>query len=568
MADGMPNRDDGPMSEIPSTSSVVGQILDRIEAQPAKPCLVFHPQSLTISYGDLLQRSLLQAALLRSVGAGRGDVIMIFLPTCPALYAAIIGAMLLGAIPACMPCPSPKQEPGQYWRDHRSLLARTAPRAVLTDSTTAAAMRASGLVSRNDVTVLCVEHVGQPMNAVDIQAARLDDVALLQHSSGTTGLKKGVMLSNRAIIAQVGAYAQALHAAADDVVATWLPVYHDMGLISSTLIPLMLGQTIAVLDPFAWAADPASLLRAIDRYRATLVWQPNFAFEHLVRMDRPDDAWVDLSCVRAFVNCSEPCRLPTMARFADRFASRGVRAEQLQVSYAMAETVFAVTQTEPGHVARSLSCAAAALRQDGVARSANPGEQTVVVVSVGRPIAGMSLCVVGPDGAHCDDRVVGEVMVSGRCLFDGYFRLPDQTAERVTREGLRTRDMGFVVDGELFVLGRMDDLIIVHGQNFYAGEIEATANRVAGVKPGRAVAFGIDNEEVGSQDAVLVAETDAIGMAGAGLQRRIKAQVLQEMGLALQAVRVVPDGWLSKTTSGKISREHNKARYLSERGFG
>ncbi len=547
--------------------TVLHSVLSQCAANPAKPCLIFHGRDQTVSYGAFEDACLRIAGLLSASGVRRRDIVMIFLPTHRDAYAGFFAAMMLGAIPTYMPSPSPKQEPGKYWRDHAALLARTQPRAILTDDDTAAAMRASGLPDAAAVALLTIAAATDPLPITGIAAAHPDDTALLQHSSGTTGLKKGVMLSHAAVVTQVAAYAAAITATSQDVIATWLPVYHDMGLIACTLLPLMLGQTIVVLDPFAWAAKPGLLLEAIDRHRATLVWQPNFAFEHLVRTTRADELSMDLSSVRAFVNCSEPCRPATFDRFAAHFAGIGISPRQLQASYAMAETVFAVTQTPLGRTPARLTVSARALREERRARSARPGEETVTLLSNGPPIAGMTASALRADGAICAEGEVGELVVRGDSLFSGYFRLPEQTTERLSASGLRTRDMGFVVGGEVYVLGRMDDMIIVHGRNYYAGEVEHAVNRVVGVKPGRAVAFSQFNAEAGSDDVVVVAELaaelDAPGAAA--LSKRIKRMILQEVGLAVHEVRVVRSGWLRKTTSGKISRDQNRAAFIAEK---
>ena len=550
-------------SFIFNKETIVELFLRNVRELPDKIALIFPALARTLTFGELRRASAGHAGVLRDAGVATGDIVMIFLPSHPDAYVAFIGAMLLGAVPTFMPAPSVKQDPDRFWRDHAALLSRTTPRLIVTDAATRSAMTQSGLLDLYEVAILCFADAGLPLSDADMPSRLGTDIALLQHSSGTTGLKKGVMLSNTAVVAQAIALADALGSTTHDVVATWLPVYHDMGLLSSTLLPLMMGQTSVVLDPFAWAAQPISLFHAIDRYRATLVWQPNFAFEHLTRTIADDEMTVDLSCVRAFVNCSEPCRSETMERFAARFARCGVRRDQLQASYAMAETVFAITQTRPGDLPRTVTVADGALRDDALARPPRKEEATVTLFSNGPAIEGVEVSVSAPDGTARGEWEVGELVIRGACLFDGYFRLPELTAERLKPDGLRTRDLGFVGDGQVYVLGRLDDLIIVHGRNFFAGEIEAAVNRVSGVKAGRAVAFGIDNPAVGSQDVVVVAETDKPDSRD--LAKQIKRVVLQDVGLTVYGAVLVRPGWLIKTTSGKISRDRNRARYLSER---
>ena len=547
--------------------TVTSCLIEHCRTIPRKPCLIFYGLDLIVTYEAFQDACLRVGALLCNSGAGRGDIVMIFLPAGQNSYAALFGAMMVGAIPTYMPSPSTKQEPGKYWRDHAALFARTQPRVVLTDDATATAIRASGLLNGTAIQLLTVGETADLPPVAQIVEAHPNDTALLQHSSGTTGLKKGVMLSHAAIVEQVAAYGNAIAATRQDIVASWLPTYHDMGLIACTLLPLMLGQTVVVLDPFSWVANPGSLLQAISRYRATLVWQPNFAFEHLVRTLRPEDAQLDLSSVRAFVNCSEPCRPATFDRFAACFASQGVSLLQLQVSYAMAETVFACTQTRLGSSPTRLTVSAVALREEGHARHARNGEEAVTLLSNGAPIIGTTVWAELANGIVCNEYEVGELVVFGVSLFDGYFRLANLTAERLINGGFRTRDMGFIADGEVYVLGRLDDMIIVRGRNYYAGEIEEAANRVVGVKPGRAVAFGNFNADVGSEEVVIVAESEAECDDDVlkGLAKRVKQMIYQQIGLVVAEALIVRPGWLSKTTSGKISRGQNRERFNAER---
>jgi len=549
------------------SGTIVSALIDHASKRPDKVfChLRAKGEHHRITYGALLQESARFAGLYRRRGVGRGDVVMIVLPTHPAMFPAFFGAMLAGAVPTFMPAPSPKQEPGHYWRSHLPLFERIRPARVLTDGATAAQIAASGLDPAATPPIARADQAGAPLPASDFESPASGTTAFLQHSSGTTSLKKGVMLSYGALERQVRAYAQAIAATADDVVVSWLPVYHDMGLVACTLVPATLGQTIVVLDPFEWSAQPASLFEAIAEHRGTLVWLPNFAFEHLVRTADPRAPAHDLSSVRAFIDCSEPCKPATFERFAARFADRGVTRERLQVCYAMAETVFAVTQTRLGREPRTVTVSAEALRTENRARAPRDGETALALLSTGTPIDGMRVRIAAADGRSAPEGAVGEVVISGDCLFDGYHRLPDTTRERLVEGEYRSRDLGFLRGGELYLLGRMDDLIIVHGKNFYAHEIELALGRVPGIKPGRAVAFGVDNAAVGSSDLVVVAEQADDAVDATRVKRLIKETLQQEIGIAIREAKLVPQGWLVKTTSGKISREANRSKYLHEK---
>lgn len=518
-----------------------------------------------LTFAAFRQRAAQVARFLAGAGCVRGDVVLIFLPTSPDVLASFVGAMMAGAVPALMPLPSAKQHPAVYWESHRALLRRIKPKVLLTDRASAAEMTRNNL-HRGRRTILAIEDVPAAPVAVPTPTAGQADVALLQHSSGTTALKKGVMLSHGAILRQVEAYAASLGATGADAVATWLPLYHDMGLIACSIMPLILGQTVTILDPFAWVARPAGLLDAAERYGCRFVWMPNFAFEHMART--VPESWAgDLSGIRAFINCSEPCKPETFDRFRRRFAAHGLRADALQVCYAMAETVFAVSQTAPGAAPRVIEVDRAALRDERRARPVSVAGQGIGLLSNGAVLPGLTVAIRDPETHEpLGERAVGEIAVAGAFLFDGYHNAPDITAERLRGGTYFTRDLGFLADGELFVLGRKDDLIIVNGRNLHAHEVEAIAADVPGVKAGRVVAFGVFSEVNSSEELVIVAERASADADDAGIARALRERVFDETNIDAKDIRIVDADWLVKTTSGKMSREKNREKYLAVGG--
>jgi acyl-CoA synthetase (AMP-forming)/AMP-acid ligase II len=398
-----------------------------------------------------------------------------------------------------------------------------------------------------------------------------DAAPILQHSSGTTGLKKGVMLSHRAILDQTFSYAQAIGATSDDIVVSWLPLYHDMGLVACLLMPIVMGQTVVLLDPFHWVSRPGILFEAIARHRGTLCWLPNFAFDHLARIVEPNPVTMRMDAVRAFINCSEPCQAATFRRFADRFASLGVKPQALQVCYAMAETTFAVTQTGMDAPPRTVHVDRVALHESGRAIPPTGADTDLELISTGQPVTGTVVQVMLATEQSAPDGVVGEICVRSSSLFSGYYKLPEESEARLRGDLYATRDRGFIRDGELYVLGRLDDLIIIAGRNFHAAEIETILNQVDGLKPGRNVAFGVGNAERGTSDLIVVAETDDAAGADVSsslyktLRHNVREAVFQSLNLYPGEVRLVTQGWLLKTTSGKIERNGNAAKYLRER---
>lgn len=374
------------------------------------------------------------------------------------------------------------------------------------------------------------------------------------------GGHKGVALSHRAILAQIYRYANSLRLAPDDVIVSWLPLYHDMGLISSFLMPLVTGTPLVLLDPFEWVAAPWSLLTAITEHRGTLSWLPNFAFHFLARAPQPAGLRIDLSSVRAFVNCSEPCKPEAFEAFEKRFAAQGVTTGQLQICYAMAETVFAVTQTLPGQPVAPLRVQRASLQQGMFAPSDDPTDERVM--PVGRPLDGVVVAILDDGGQLVPDGRVGEIAIQAPYLFSGYFGEPVLSAAALKHGRYLSGDLGAVYEGQLYITGRKKDLIIVNGKNFYAHDVEEIAGDVAGVKAGRCVALAVPNAAMGSECVHVVAESERPLVEHAAIARSIKAAVQQTLGLLIAKAVIVPPKWLIKTTSGKMSRWGNRAKYL------
>ena len=515
------------------------------------------------TYAALRAEALRAAAMFDALGLEPGSVVFIVLRHQVELYSTFLGAMYAGLTPSFLPFPTPKQDAGLYWSSHRELFRRVDPGLVLTYTDNIAPLRDALEGLKAEVADVARIAEFQPREAGTPPAP--GQVALLQHSSGTTGLKKGVMLTFDEIAVQTESYARAIDFRSSDVVVSWLPLYHDMGLLSSFLIPLARGATIVSLDAFEWVAKPAMLLEAIQRHRGTLTWMPNFAFNHIARL-RPSGSTYDLASMRAFIACSEPCKEETFVQFAEKFADCGVTPASVQACYAMAETVFAVTQSE-------LGAPAAVCRVDGDELDRNQrvklnSTDGRAYVGNGRPIAGLEVAIDGADGrlpwsATANSQTTGDIVVRGASLFSGYYRNPEATAEALRDSWYTTGDVGFFADGELYICGRRKELLIVHGKNYYATDIEEAVNRIDGVKPGRAVAFALYSDRTQSEEGYVVVESERPAETWTALKRAVKEGVFSQLDLTLQSVQIVEPGWLVKTTSGKISRKENALKYLA-----
>ncbi|MFN0191141.1 MAG: AMP-binding protein [Aestuariivirga sp.] len=543
--------------------TIIGEFWSRAEVVPSATfCHFVSPHGEErLSYGELARLVSGHAGALRKAGAESRSVVLIFLPHTPHLYAAFLGAMTAGAIPSFMPCPTPKQDPRLYWSSHLKLLERIGDCTIISDAHHISQMREAGLTGTRIVDIAGVPPSGSRQMSAALEP---EAVAFLQHSSGTTGLKKGVALTNRVIDAQIGPYAASLSISPDDVIVSWLPLYHDMGLIACFVLPVMTGTPFVHMDAFHWLARPSLLLDLAEKHKASLAWLPNFAYEHLVNTAAADAEARQLSRMRAIISCSEPCRATTFERFAKTFAPSGLTTEKLQCCYAMAETVFAVSQTELGKPSPVRHFDRTNLEPGQTARPVAPSDPTAIaLLSNGKPIAGLSVVARDPDGKTLPEQTIGELTIRGDCVFGGYYNAPDLTAERIRDGWYWTRDIGFVSGGEVFVLGRNDDVIICNGKNIFAHDVEAEVNAVAGLKPGRNVAVIVNDERSGTQKFAIIAESENFEKKILqDAKKAIMARVYNSVGVAPHAIHFVPQGWLVKTTSGKISRKENLRKLM------
>ncbi|MDD3266921.1 MAG: AMP-binding protein [Burkholderiales bacterium] len=541
--------------------NIIRNILSHAVRNPLKTAVKFYENEVVtdINYQQLMGSINCYANTYVRSGIKKGDLVLVFMKHHKDLYGAFFGAIAIGAIPAFMPCPSEKQDHMKYWQSHKQLFDLIQPKCIVSQNDTLLEMRNQGLFSSSLISIDINKDISK--NNSDSLEIIDSDIAFLQHSSGTTGLKKGVMLSHKAVIAQIESYKQALNIGDNEVFASWLPVYHDMGLISCTVMPLVLGLTVCVIDPFEWVSKPWSLFEVIQSNKANFCWLPNFAFKHLVRTVKLSKKSFDLSSMKAFINCSEPCKKETFDEFYLEFEKFGVRREHLQVCYAMAETVFAVSQTNLLHPAK---CICVNRKQLELTKQVSIDAAGGDILSVGRVIDGLDVVVFDDEFHPLDENFVGQIAIRGDFIFDGYYKRDNLTQERFYEGWYLTRDNGFFRDGELYVIGRADDLMIIHGRNYYAHEVELHLTKVSGVRPGRAVAFAIYNKISESEEAYVIAEVDEGLEQSQDLKKQIKQVVFDEMGLDLFHVGLREVNWLVKTTSGKISRSDNKEKFILE----
>ncbi len=516
-----------------------------------------------LRFSDLWQRALGVAAGLGSLRLQAEDRVALVLPTSADFFIAFLGVLCAGCVPVPIYPPVRRAGLGSYLERQARLLANAGARAVLTDGE----LRQVGLLLRERVpTVRAVESVEALAATPGTAGARVAPEALgvIQYTSGSTGDPKGVALSHRAILANIRAIGEALAVTHRDVAVNWLPFYHDMGLIGSWLTSLYYGIPVVAMSPLQFLNRPESWLWAFHRFRGTASPAPNFALDLCCRKIS-DEAieGLDLSSWRAALVGAEPVRPETLERFIARFAPYGFRREALLPVYGMAETSVALTMTPLGRGPRydrvDRESLAAARRAEP---SADPAAMTLV--SSGRPVPRHEVRVIEAEGGAArtlPERHEGRILFRGPSTMEGYFGRPEATAAVRRGDWIDTGDLGYLADGELYVTGRMKDLVIKGGRKYHPQDIERAAQRVQGIRQGCVVAFDVPAPE--GEAIVVLAETAQPPERHAELSQAVREAVTDEIGTPPDRVVLVPPRTVPKTSSGKLMRHESRARFLA-----
>lgn len=527
---------------------------------------------LPITYKTLIEGANGFAQTYADKGIQLGEVIVLILQHSQELIYSFWGAVLHGSVPAIMPFLTEKLSPERYRADLQALIEITRPVAIVTYPEFVKEVRGAlqpdssvrGVISTDEI-----EPASPPdFNLLPSLDRSTSDIVLLQHSSGTTGLQKGVALSHRAVLNQLDAYGEAIQLNQDDVIVSWLPLYHDMGLIASFLLPVLMRVPLVLMSPFDWVRAPYRLMGSVSKYRGTLTWLPNFAYNFCAQRIRARHLeGVDLSSWRAIINCSEPVKIESHRAFLQTFESYGLKASALQTSYAMAENVFGVTQSLLDSTPVVDTVDRMAFITERIVKPPVEGQPAVEVMSSGRPIPNTRVRVLDEKGEELPERVIGELALQSNCMLTGYYNRPGITKKAFLDGWYLTGDYGYIADGEVYVTGRKKDMLIIGGKNVYPQDLEMLVYEVDGVHPGRAVAFGIYDERAGTEEVVVVAEAEGISSEEKQqLADRIRQHVTKNSAIALRYVHIVEAKWILKTSSGKPSRLANKDKYLAEMG--
>jgi fatty-acyl-CoA synthase len=401
--------------------------------------------------------------------------------------------------------------------------------------------------------------------AKNVKLPQIDpsDLCFLQFTSGSTNLPKGVMVSHRNLIANADAFLgpEGADRREDDVTVTWLPLYHDMGLIGFVLGTIIWDIPSVLLPTEAFARRPTMWMQAMHDYGGTIMFAPSFAYGLAVKRTRDKDLeGLDLSKIRIAGCGAEPINPQVLRAFVERFAPVGFDANALMPAYGMAESTLAITFHPRGEPIRVDRVSAAAIRT-GKATPAKAGEDCLELVACGRAFSGHTLEVVDDMRCALPEREVGEIIVRGPSVTAGYFQNPEATTESHRAGWLHTGDLGYLAEGNLYVCGRMKDLIIIRGANYYPQDIEWSLADVPGLRRDNVVAFSV----VADGDETLVIAAEGNSSDAVELRQAIASKVTETHGLVVSRVAVVRIGSLPKTSSGKAQRRTTKQ--LFEQGL-
>jgi len=525
----------------------------------------------TVTFGEFVRSAQLQAAAFIAHGVQPGDTVILVMPQGIALMTAFAAALLVRAVPSIMAYPNFKVEAAKYRFGLAGVSKNLRARLVVLDEHFPDELLPY-VTCEDGATIVRNISTEDAQNTSRLPELPSDpgSVAFIQHSAGTTGLQKGVALSHAAVLTQLEHLGTALGIDGQDCIYSWLPLYHDMGLIACFMLPLTYHLPVVMQSPTDWVMRPGSMLSLISEHRCTLAWTPNFALQFLARrVPQRDRTGLDLSSLRMLINCSEPVRCQSINEFYSAYSQYGLRREALQSSYALAENVFALTQsgTRTGNVPASVWVDSKCLTDENVAVQVSEGEpRGVCLVSSGRCLPGNRFRILNADGQELSDGHVGEIVMQSDCLFQGYYNRPDLTAKALKEGWYWSGDLGFCIDEELFVIGRKSDLIIVAGKNLYPQDIEDICCSHPSIHDDRAVAFGLFNEDLGTEDIIVVAEVEDESELknSVPIVEAIRNAVVAELGVSVRWVYLRPPKWIVKSTAGKPARSTTRQKLLSE----
>jgi acyl-CoA synthetase (AMP-forming)/AMP-acid ligase II len=507
-----------------------------------------HNAVTEISNAALLQEATVLARRLSAQGLEPGDVILLAYETSPTLLTTFFACQIAGFLPCIVEAPSLGTQ-GANWAERLSGRAHYAEARLIL-----APMDCCDLLKAAGCNALTIEELPTPREA-RFSVATGDTPVFLQFTSGTTSQPKALLIDNKTLLSNVRGLASAAGWSHEDTIVSWLPLYHDMGLVALTLCGFVAGMSVVLMPSNLFTMNPARWLWAIHSFKGTVTSAPNFAYQ-FVATHAPEHRTrgLDLSSLRCAFNAAEFIQEKTVEHFFNRFAPHGLKREALFAAYGLAECTVAVSFTRPTDSVRFQTISRRQFMTQGIAVPIDAAAPDAwPVACVGPVLWGHEIMIVDDEGAPLPDRRQGQILLRGPSVVHGYYK--EATPSNIRDGWLMTGDLGYIDEGQLFITGRIKDLIIRAGANISPYEIEQVAGEIEGVRSGAVGAIGLNDPVKGTENLVVFFETTQKALDRVEVMRQaIRDRLSQKLSIAVDHVLDVPPHTLQKTTSGKLQR--------------
>jgi 1-acyl-sn-glycerol-3-phosphate acyltransferase len=557
-------------SSTPDKATTLTEVLEwHVARHPDRPHIVLQDdegREQTVTYSELGRAARAVAAGLLDRGLQSGRAVAIMLPTGTAYFFSFLGILLAGGIPVPIYPPARASQLEDHLRRHARILSNARVEVLIT---VPQAKPIALLLKPQVATLGNVLTPDELMRSIPLESpypSRPQDIAMLQYTSGSTGNPKGVILTHANLLTNIRAMAQALRATPDDVFVSWLPLYHDMGLIGAWMGSLMYGFKYPVMSPLAFLARPERWLWTIHRHGGTLSGGPNFCYELCLRKINDEDIrGLDLGSWRFAFNGAEPVSRDTIAAFSRRFARWGFKPEAMAPVYGLAEATLGVSFPPPGRGPKFDRVDRDRFTKDGRAVVVpDTASDALTFVACGRPIPGHQVRIVDGADRELGEREEGHIQFSGPSTTSGYYRNPEDTRPLLHGEWIDTGDFGYIAEGDVHITGRVKDVIIRAGRNVHPYELEEAVGALDGIRKGCVAVFGTKDERSGTERVVVLAETRETDPGRRrDLQARINDLAVSVIGLPADDVVLALPHTVLKTSSGKIRRTASRELYES-----
>jgi fatty-acyl-CoA synthase len=524
------------------------------------------------SYADIERESARFGGAMQAMGLGKGDRVALILPDNTDFVFAFLGAVRAGIVPVPIYPPTGLGKLAGYLENTLHIVAKSGARVLVTSSEIKRILGTIQASAPGLEKVASIETVRESRETLRPVKVALDDVCFLQFTSGSTARPKGVTLTHANLAANVRAIMQ-LGLSVTDAVdhgVSWLPLYHDMGLIGFVIAPIFHMNSATFLPPLLFLKRPARWIEAVSQYKGTISFGPNFAYALAVkRIKESEMEGLDLSSWRVAGCGAEPIRAENLRAFAQKFARIGFSEKAFVCCYGMAESTLAISFSEVGKGVMTDVVDGDELWSKGRAVPVLEGTpRGSPIVQCGSAFEGHEIAVFAPDDDTSErplpEREVGELRIRGPSVMPGYFDDPEVTKKSFAGRFLRTGDLGYLAEGKVYICGRSKEVVIVNGRNYYPQDIEWEASQVEGVRKGNVIAFGTMNGPGDRERVVIAFETSVTGEAEKKrLEGEVRKVIQQAVGLTVDDVVPLAPGVLPKTSSGKLQRAKTRELYES-----